>query len=255
MGRYRVLIERRKQMKREYYSNSIALFVKSDVDEILGKLTRNSDFDLVQEQRDAWVEEIRILQQVLVPYSGAIYFEYSIPRMGKRIDVLLIIGPVIFVLEFKIGEREFSASALDQVWDYALDLKNFHSSSHEHFIVPILIATKAKHFTQDIRLTKQNDKLLFPIKSNLDSLEQVIANTLEFANFVDGVDINATEWEQGRYCPTPTIIEAAMALYNGHSVENISRSDAGAINLTKTSDTISEIIKYSKSRSESRFVL
>ena len=100
-------------MKREYYSNSIALFVNSEVDEILGNLTRNSDFDIGQNQRDSWLEEISILQKVLAPYSGSIYFEYSIPRMGKRIDVLLIIGPAIFVLEFKVGDKEFSASAID----------------------------------------------------------------------------------------------------------------------------------------------
>ena len=115
-----------KQMKREYYSNTIALFVKTDVDKILGEITGSSDFDIGQDQRDAWIEEIRVLQKVLAPYPGTIYFEYSIPRMGKRIDVLLIIGPAIFVIEFKVGYREFSSDAIDQVWDYALDLKNFH---------------------------------------------------------------------------------------------------------------------------------
>ncbi|MEK7064360.1 MAG: hypothetical protein AAB973_02000, partial [Patescibacteria group bacterium] len=120
-------------MKREYYSSSIDSFTKANANEILGKLTENSDFDLAQNQRDAWVEEISILRKVLVSYSGSIYFEYSIPRMGKRIDVILIIGPAIFILEFKVGEKEFSSYALDQVWDFALDLKNFLSTSHNHF--------------------------------------------------------------------------------------------------------------------------
>lgn len=234
-------------MKREYYSNSIALFIKSDVDEILGKLTRNSDFDLGQNQRDAWIEEINILQKVLVSYSGSIYFEYSIPRMGKRIDVVLIIGSAIFILEFKVGDKEFSTSAVDQVWDYALDLKNFHSSSHDHFIAPILIATNAKNITPVISLTPQSDKVLFPIKSNTEKLKDVIDNTLAL---LDGTPINIIEWEKGRYCPTPTIVEAAMALYRGHSVENISRSDAGAINLTQTSEVVSEIIKSSRDKSQ-----
>ena len=234
-------------MNREYYSNSITDFIKSDVDEILGKLTRNSDFDIITNQSDAWFEEITTLQKILIPYTGSIYFEYSIPRMGKRIDVLLIIGSAIFVLEFKVGEKEFISSAVDQVWDYALDLKNFHSSSHDHFIAPILIATRAKDIEPVIALTPQNDKLLFPIKSNLDTLGDVIKNVIEF---IDGDDINIKKWEEGRYCPTPTIIEAAMALYNGHSVENISRSDAGAVNLTKTSEAVSEIIKSSKANSK-----
>ncbi|MEI6479881.1 MAG: DUF2075 domain-containing protein [bacterium] len=234
-------------MKREYYANSIALFIKSDIDEILGKLTRNSDFDLGQNQRDAWIEEINILQKTLASYSGSIYFEYSIPRMGKRIDVVLIIGQAIFILEFKVGDKEFSSNALDQVWDYALDLKNFHSSSHDHFIAPVLIATNAKNITPVISLTPQSDKVLFPIKSNTETLKIVIDNTL---NLLDGAPINMTEWEKGRYCPTPTIVEAAMALYRGHSVENISRSDAGAINLTQTSEVVSEIIKSSRDKSQ-----
>ncbi len=98
-------------MKREYYSDSITNFLKTKQDEILGKLTRNSDFDLGQNQRDAWVEEINILQNILTHYKGFIYFEYSIPRMAKRIDVVMLIGPVIFVLEFKIGDKEFLSSS------------------------------------------------------------------------------------------------------------------------------------------------
>lgn len=234
-------------MKREYYSDSIAHFLKVKPDEILGALTRNSEFDLGQNQRDAWVEEVIILQKVLDSYSGSIYFEYSIPRMGKRIDVVLIIESAIFVLEFKVGEKDFSSSASDQVWDYALDLKNFHSSSHDHYIVPVLIATNAVKVDSVISLTPKNDKVFFPIKSNIVMLRSVIDSSLAL---MDGSVISVDEWEEGRYCPTPTIVEAAMALYRGHSVKNISRSDAGAINLTQTSEVVSEIITSSKSKSQ-----
>ncbi|MBU3978725.1 DUF2075 domain-containing protein [Patescibacteria group bacterium] len=234
-------------MRREYYSNSIDLFIRSDANEILGKLTRNSDFDLGQSQRDAWIEEINILQKILVSYSGSVYFEYSIPRMGKRIDVVLIIGSAIFIFEFKVGDKEFSSYAIDQVWDYALDLKNFHSSSHDHFIVPVLIATSVKSITPIISLTPQSDKVFFPIKSSIGTLKGVIDNVL---NLLDVDIIDVAEWEKGRYCPTPTIVEAAMALWRGHSVENISRSDAGAINLTQTSEVVSEIIKTSRDKSQ-----
>ena len=102
-------------MKREYYSDSIANFLKTTPDEILGILARNNDFSLEQTQRDAWLAEINILQKVLLHFEGAIYFEYSIPRMGKRIDVVLLIGPAVFVLEFKIGDKDFSSYAIDQV--------------------------------------------------------------------------------------------------------------------------------------------
>jgi len=211
--------------------------------EILGKLAMNNEFTLEDTQKDAWLEEIRILEPILQGYSGSIYFEFSIPRMGRRIDVLLLIGSVIFVLEFKVGEKDFPAHALDQVWDYGLDLKNFHESSHKQFIAPILIPTGAKKCSPVIAMTPQNDKLLFPIKSTVASLRQVIEETLAFC---DGEIIESSLWESGRYCPTPTIIEAALALYGGHSVEEISRSDASALNLSETSRAVSEIIQSVK---------
>jgi hypothetical protein len=182
-------------MKREYYSETIANFLKTRPNEILGELVKNNDFALEQTQRDAWLEEINILQKTLQPYKGSIYFEYSIPRMGKRIDVVVITGSTIFILEFKVGETEFPLYAIDQVWDYALDLKNFHETSHEHFVAPILIATKAKSILATICTTPHNDKILFPIKCNGDLLNQVIADVLRFA---EGSTIDPILWETGR---------------------------------------------------------
>ncbi len=233
-------------MRREFYSDTISDFLKRSNDEILGKLAQGNDFALEQTQRDAWLEEIRILKNVLKTYKGSIYFEYSIPRMGKRIDVILVIGSAVFVLEFKVGEKDFPSYAIDQVWDYALDLKNFHETSHDSYIAPVLIATNAKASTAIVAVTSHNDKLLIPIKCNEELLSQVLLDVLRFS---DGSEINPTQWETGRYQPTPSIIEAAMALYSGHSVEEISRSDAGAINLSQTSDAVSEIIQFSKQNS------
>lgn len=234
-------------MKREFYSDTISSFLKSSTQEILGTLSQNNDFALEQTQRNAWVQEIEILKKVLPRYDGLVLFEYSIPRMGRRIDVVLIIQNVIFILEFKIGEKEFSLSAYDQVWDYALDLKNFHETSHKHIIAPILIATHAKTTQSNVATSPHNDNLLFPVKTNEELLSNVINNILLFA---DGEEINSKFWAAGRYSPTPTIIEAAMALYNNHSVADISRSDASAINLKQTSSSISEIINKSKQNSE-----
>lgn len=231
---------------REYYSDSIEVFLNTSSEEILGSITANNQFSLEQNQRDAWLVEINILKEILRPHKGSIYFEYSIPRMGQRIDVLILIGSVIFILEFKIGEKEYTSHALDQVMDYALDLKNFHESSHEQFIAPILIATKAKNSYSVIATTPHNDKLLIPIKSNVALLGKIIDDVLQFC---DGEVINRGQWEQGRYCPTPSIIEAAMALYNNHSVQDISRNDASAINLSHTSEAISNIIRNSKENS------
>jgi hypothetical protein len=234
-------------MKRDYYSNTIGNFRSTNSDEILGQLAASNDFALETTQRDAWLEEISILKKCLSRFNGSIYFEYSIPRMGRRIDVVLLIGPVIFVLEFKIGEKEFPSHAIDQIWDYALDLKNFHESSHAPLIAPVLIATKASTPEVIIATPPHNDNLLFPIRSNVKLLGEAITDVLRLS---DGADIESSQWESGRYRPTPTIIEAAMALYNGHSVNEISRrEDKNEINLSKTSDAISEIIRTSKDKS------
>ena len=234
-------------MNRFYYSDPIDIFCKSNPESIIAKLVMANQFALEQTQRDAWLQQILILQPLLASFQGVIYFEYSIPRMGRRIDVLLLIKQVIFVLEFKVGENEFTSFAEDQVMDYSLDLKNFHEKSHDKYIAPILIATQAKDVMPVVSTTPHNDKLLFPIRSNQESVLKIIRDVLAFSS---GMDIDSIAWEGGRYCPTPTIIEAAMALYSGHAVEEISRNDAAAINLTKTSKAIAKIIQKSKENSE-----
>jgi hypothetical protein len=234
-------------MNRSYYSDTFSNFINSSPTEILGKLSTNNEFNLELTQKDTWIFQISLLKKALANYSGAIFFEYSIPRMGKRIDVVLIIQNVIFVLEFKVGEKNFLPSSVDQVMDYALDLKNFHETSHDHLIAPILIATNAEDSFYTISTTPHNDQLLFPIKTNGAELETVIHAVLDFEQ---GKNIDAEKWITGKYSPTPTIIEAAMALYNGHSVSEISRNDAEAINLSTTSETLSQIILLAKQNNE-----
>ena len=234
-------------MKQYFYSNSISNFLSTNIYEIIGKLSSNSQFADDPNQKNAWLEEIRILKEDFIDFEGSIFFEYSIPRMGRRIDVVLIIKNVVFVLEFKVGEKEFYSYAIDQVWDYALDLKNFHETSHKCFIAPILICTNANETETHISTTHHNDNLLFPICSNENQLKDVIKSVLDFA---EGDYINSSEWAKGRYSPTPTIIEAAMSLYNNHSVADISRNDADAINLAVISNTISKIITDSKINNE-----
>jgi hypothetical protein len=230
-------------MTRHYYSDYIGSFCKATPEEILGVLTINNEFSTERTQTDAWLQQIELLQDILKDFEGSIFFEYAIPRMGKRIDVLLIINHVIFVLEFKVGEKEYLNSALDQVWDYALDLKHFHETSHKEIIAPILIATNAKEKYHLIEFTHHQDGLLYPLKTNALGLKTAIQQVLEFSK---GDIINIVNWSQGRYSPTPSIIEAAMALYQGHSVADITRSDATADNLTTTSTSISNIIQEAK---------
>ncbi|RLA42968.1 MAG: hypothetical protein DRR42_22490 [Gammaproteobacteria bacterium] len=237
-------------MKRAYYFSSIDDFCKQEPDQVLGKMAREHSFDLTAHQRDAWIEQTRILKDVLLNLNGKIYFEFSIPRMGRRIDAVIIIGSVIFVVEFKVGATTYEAADLDQVMDYALDLQNFHEGSHCATLVPVLVATNAQNY-DDLSVGLPVDRLFPTVCCNGETLGVVIHSVLEPQS---EQSIDCVEWESSGYKPTPTIIEATLALYNGHSVSEISRSDASATNLSCTSGSVSEIITRSKKNSEKSIV-
>lgn len=219
-------------MNRSYYSSSLSIFNTQTEDEILGILMRSGEFTIEKTQTFAWTEEIRILKNVLKEHDGHIFFEFAIPRMGKRADVVLIINNVVFVIEFKVGQKEFLIPDIDQVWDYALDLKNFHQTSHHIAIAPVLIATGVKKI-ENIKINLSYRENLFqPIKASVSSFGSIIEQVLET---VKNEKINIENWKAGCYSPTPTIIEAALALYNNHNVLEITRNEAEAENLSLTS--------------------
>lgn len=232
-------------MNKAYYANSICDFCVEDGDSIFGKISAGYDLNkLTIQQSNAWQIQIQILKKTILSFSGRVYFEFTIPRMGKRVDNILIIDNCIFVLEFKIGAKEYDKYAKDQAFDYGLDLNNFHEGSHDKTIVPILIANKASYVSNVYK--KSIDNLYETIVANENSLAEVISETL--SKFKSSEIINIENWENSRYKPTPTIIEAATALYKKHNVSEISRSDSGAENLSVTSECISNIIDYSKNK-------
>lgn len=232
-------------MLNSYYSSSIEDFLERSQEEIIGKITIENRFDSTINQNLAWKEEIEILKKSLERLSGHIFFEFSIPRMGKRVDVILIIKDLVFVLEFKVGQNKFLHYDIEQVWDYALDLKNFHKPSHKIFIVPVLIATEADYTDPFITTNYHNDNLAYPVNTNRNGIRDVIQRSVEFFH-ESNIHILGEDYAAGAYHPTPTIIEAAISLYNNHTVKEITRGDAGAINLTSTTNSIASIIEESK---------
>lgn len=231
------------KLTRAFYSSDIATFLDSSHEAILGILARNNHFELSQEQRTAWLEQILIFQKQLYGFCGHICFEYSIPRMGKRADIVLLIQGLVFVIECKIGSSSYDSSAIDQVTDYALDLKNFHAASKLQPIFPILLASKASNHSSDI--IQYPDKTHAPLFANADNLKSLLKSCLSTQKNTIR-DFSSEEWIESDYHPTPTIVEAAQALYAGHSVSEISRHDAGAKNLSKTSLEITKIIHKTK---------
>ncbi len=224
-------------------------FLQESPDAIVGKLSQYAiklSSSITDLQLNAWKGQVQILQANLSRLPEAhIAFEYVIPRMGKRVDVIVLYAGRVFVLEFKVGEGNYPAAALEQALDYALDLKNFHAESHEREIVPVLVATNAKEIPQTI--SKFGDGVFQPLKCNADNyLDSIWVLNQQEGDFVPPVDAN--EWLKSMYQPTPTIVEAAQALYAGHSVKDITRSSAKKINLTITANAISEVIEGAKGR-------
>ena len=232
------------------YNNSITVFVKKDAEAVFGSLCDNYHGDANTMSREAWKKEIELLQDALKPWekdNGDIIFEYDIPRLGKRIDVVLLLRGVIFCLEFKVGENEIHESDVDQVLDYALDLKNFHKLSENKVIVPILIATKYCKSSTYIQESIYNDKVVNPLVTGEKGITTLLKLVLE--RFPDEKAVDE-KWIISPYAPTPTIIEAARTLYESHSVEDITRHEADRATTDRTIAYILDVIKKSKENGE-----
>lgn len=230
-------------MNRAYYAASISDFIIENPDSIYGVISGNFDLNnQAIQQSNAWKVQIKILKEALKDFQGKIYFEFTIPRMGKRVDNIIIIDNCIFIVEFKIGSIVYDSYAKEQAFNYGLDMNNFHEGSHNQVIIPILVADNAP--TLQNSYYRNYNNLYDTITANSNSIAQVIEESL--LKFKGYQNIDVTYWENSIYKPTPTIIEAATALYKKHSVEEISRSDAGAENLSITSECISQIIDFSK---------
>lgn len=233
-------------MKRSYYQSSVEDFCAKTSDEVLGEIVSNNAFALEQMQRDAWIYQINLLRTVLASLAGGgIAFEYTIPRVGARIDNVLIYNGVIYIIEFKVGEHTYPKHAAQQVLDYALDLKYFHKASQARKVVPILLCTHAEDINPTIDYDE--DGIYHVIRTSTRMIRPIIEY---LASCLIDRPITIDEWINSPYMPTPTIIEAAQALYRGHDVKEISRSDSESYNLSLTSDIINKIIDYSKAHSK-----
>lgn len=232
------------------YISTFKEFLESDKLAILGTLHNNYHGDISTSSDEAWMGEIEIMQRVLIPWkeeNARVIFEFEIPRFGKRVDVILLLRGLIFCLEFKVGKEGKLRADIDQVLDYALDLKNFHLYSQDKTIVPILVPTESTLFTTELKYSGYrngvyNDGIFNPLISGESNLQQVISNVLEFVGPQEDA-YSLDNWIKSPYSPTPTIIEAARSLYENHSVEDITIHEADT---TSATNTLMEIIQNSK---------
>lgn len=240
-------------MTRCLYHAPIHEFLQQSSEALLGTFVNNYHGVAMTTTNEAWADEIRIMQEVLQPWKdedGQVIFEYDIPRLGKRIDVVLLLRGLIFCLEFKVGEREMLQSNIEQVLDYALDLKNFHLLSQNRNIVPILIPTRFQSSSNEFRPSVYDDSIYNPLVTGANGLQQLIADVLAHAGATAPDPSLGADWVISPYSPTPTIIEAAKRLYENHSVEDITRHEADKVSTDRTIAYILDVIKTSREKGE-----
>lgn len=236
-----------KRTNRCLYKSDFKSFIESDQYSVLGRIHDAFHGQALTTTDEAWFREIQLLQNVLLPWKNEeaeIIFEYIIPRLGKRIDVVLLLRGMIFCLEFKVGQKDALQSDVEQVMDYALDLKNFHRFSHDRIIVPILIPTKHKTSSSQFSPSVYDDSIYNPLLTGEEGLQNIIDSVLRHENATLHGSIK--NWIISPYTPTPTIIEAARSLYENHSVEDITRHEADKVTTDATIAFILDVINHSK---------
>lgn len=236
-------------MARCLYNSDFATFSNTDSASIYRILDDNYHGEALTTTRDAWKAEIDIMKNVVASLNndGQIIFEYDIPRLGKRIDVVLLYRGVVFCLEFKVGESKILETNIDQVLDYALDLKNFHKFSEDKVIAPILVATNYSNRSTSIQMSVYDDRVINPLVTGKAGISALIDNVL--GKFPSEAPVH-NDWVISPYAPTPTIVEAAKTLYESHSVENITRHEADKVSTDATIKYILDVIQNSKTNGE-----
>ena len=233
------------QSGKAYYCNSIPSFIKDTSDSIVGQLVRHA-FEINTDQRDAWNNQISEMQKRLEDcgMEGDIIFEYDIVRLGKRIDVILLIRHMVFSLEFKNGKDVFTAQDAQQAEDYAIDIKNFHKESEDLYVCPILIATDAKPYPKDQSSECYPDKQVHLQRENIETLIPKLTAISDM--YGDDGEIDFEKWFNSPYYPTPTIIAAAVEAYSSHNLSEIAQSEAGQDNINKCEQKINEVVAYAE---------
>lgn len=240
-------------MARCLYNSTIREFLQLSPESLLGHFVNNYHGIALTTTNEAWNNEIHIMQEILQPWmdeDGQVIFEYDIPRLGKRIDVVLLLRGLIFCFEFKVGEREMLQSNIEQVLDYALDLKNFHLLSQDRIIVPILVPTQFRTSSSEFIPSVYDDSIYNPLVTGANGLQKLIADVLAHAGTTAPDPSLGADWVISPYSPTPTIIEAAKRLYENHSVEDITRHEADKVSTDRTIAYILDVIKTSREKGE-----
>lgn len=234
------------------YACSIEELFTVNENSIIGALTKNNNFDTNRKTVESWSSEIKTLKIALRPYQnedGFVAFEYTIPRVDGRIDCVIGLRGIVFVLEFKTGESQDEDSEKEQILQYVTDLKNFHYESYDVPIAPLWVIPDASLTVPTVRLPKKNDNVLSVITVCNSTIERTFEKILHLEN-LKTVKLERDNWLYSPYCPTTNIVDAARKLYANHNVEEINMTGAGGEDLIRTTNTLLNLIEQAKSKKE-----
>ena len=226
------------------HASSVYCFIDLDEDTLIGRLINGVATTGISSHRsaqiEAWQREIRLLKAQLTDprvQDWFIILEYELPRRSRRPDVILLSSTTIFVVEFKVGALGYDAASCWQANSYARDLRDFHAESDRRRIVPILCATDAEQGSLDqLCFYGSEVEVADLIRTNGSNLCSCLLRCEQHANIATAAPIVPELWLKSAYRPTPTIIEAAVRLYEGHGVRELSHRHAH--NLDQTTDML-----------------
>jgi hypothetical protein len=242
-----------------YFRATLRDFLSTSDTEVLAKLTlayANSGFSRMHaDQPLTWWDDMVELRQALHALTTAnpssnywqILLEFSIPRKERRLDVVLLTGAEIILLECKRGPA--TTEALRQVEEYALLLHYFHKPSHQQHIYPIVVSANSSLPEQEI--TRQRE-LIFPTLPSFWISPTTVTSWPSVANLLASIGgentllPNGAIWDEGAYSPTPTIIDAALALRAGLNIREIAHSEAAEHDIETVTEEIRAIVAQAR---------
>jgi hypothetical protein len=247
-----------------FYRALLVDFISSSDSELTGLLSLAYARDGFQNQKSqqtlAWANDLPRLRASLAvlydrdPSVGlwTLLFEFNIPRKMRRIDVVLLAGNQIVLLEQKT-HLPTTEDCL-QAEEYALLLHYFHQPSDRRHITPLVVSPP-----RQASIDRTQDELPFLETAAywISPVERVgwdaLADRLSLLPRRGGDFFDPVAWENGAYRPVPTIIQAALSLQSGLQIGDIAQSLAATHEVDKLTEFIQA--KVSEAKAEKKFVI
>jgi hypothetical protein len=218
-----------------FYGARVAEFMSDDPNNVVGVLATRASLEYrgnQPEQARSWRDQVKLLRRAFSEVKGSgewgLLLEYSLRRLGRRPDAVILAPGVIIVVEFKMSAEKHAAHHVQQVEDYALCIRDFHAYSRGCVIAPIVCAEHAP------RVVPARPSVIEAVASVILTNAHDLPEALQLAASLGASNAASVCWrdfDSGAYNPTPTIVDAARAVYAGHSVKEIGRSDADGMAL------------------------